>query len=166
MAGFHVNVHRVDPYKNFKFQVMLDNRVVPGILRVSPLWRRTEIVHWREGGSIGGIRTTPGLTGFDPITLERGVTHDTTFEDWAALSFNPMDDTRMSLRNYRKDMVVNLLNQQGTIVLRYMVYRCWVSEYQPLPQLDANDNEVAVERLVIAHEGFARDTEITEPQET
>jgi len=166
MPGFTVNPHRLDPYKISKFQVILDGKVVPGVTRVSPLWRRTDVVLWRDGGFPSHFVTAPGLTSFDTITLERGITHDTTFEDWAALAYSPAGDASMSLRDFRKDMRINLLNQQGTVVLSYMVFRSWVAEYQAMPELDASVNEVAFERVVLQHEGFERDREIGEPQET
>jgi phage tail-like protein len=72
----------------------------------------------------------------------------------------------MSLRNFRKHMRINLLNLQGNIVLSYMVYRCWISEYQPLPELNADANDVAIETVVLEHEGFERDREVREPAET
>lgn len=166
MAQFVVNPHRLDPYAEFKFQVVLDGKVVPGVSKVSALWRRTETVLWRDGGSPGNFITAPGETRFDPITLERGITHDPTFEDWAELAFNPQGDAAMSLREFRKDMRINLLNRQGTVALSYMVFRCWVSEYQALPDLDAASGAVAIERVVLQHEGFERDREIKEPEET
>lgn len=166
MTGFVVNPHRLDPYKSSKFQVILDGKVVPGVSRVSPLWRRTDVAVWRSGVMPNHFVTAPGLTSFDPITLERGLTHDPTFEHWAALSYSSLGDAEMSLQIFRKDMLINLLNQQGTIVLSYMVYRCWVAEYQALPELDANANEVAIEKVVLQHEGFERDRDVTEPTET
>ena len=166
MTGFVVNPHRIDPYKIAKFQVILDGKVIPGVAKVSALWRRTDVVVWRDGGFPSHFMKAPGLTTFDPITLERGITHDTVFEDWAALAYTPNGDASMSLREFRKDLRINLLNQQGSVVLSYMACRCWVAEYQALPELDANVNEVAVERVVLQHEGFERDRDVTEPQET
>lgn len=166
MVEFAVNPHRLDPYKNFKFQVVLDGEVVSGVTRVSTLRRRTETVFHRDGTFPSHLMTAPGATSFDPIILERGITHDTTFEDWAALAYSPAGDAAMSLRNFRKDMRINLLNQQGSVVLSYMVYRCWVAEYQALGELDANANAVAIETLVLQHEGFERDRGIPEPKET
>lgn len=166
MTQFPVNPHRLDPYKNFKFQIILDGNKVPGVARVSPLWRRTETLFWRSGSDNSGFVTVPGHTSFDPITLERGLTHDKTFEDWAALAFNRSGDANMSLRDFRKDMVINLLNQQGTVVLSYVVYRCWVSEYQALPELDADGTAIAIEKIVLQHEGFERDAAVQEPPET
>jgi phage tail-like protein len=165
MAEFVVNPHRLDPYKVFKFQVILDGNIVPGVSRVSALRRHTEPVQYRSGAFANFFLRAPGTTKFDPIVLERGVTHDTVFEDWAELAYSPAGDAAMSLRNFRKDMRINLLNQQGTVVLSYMVYRCWVSEYQPLPELNADANAVAMETIVLEHEGFERDRGVSEPEE-
>jgi len=166
MTSFPVNTHRLDPYRADKFQVILDGRTVPGVSKVSPLRRTTDVVLWREGGFASHFVTAPGLTSFDPIILERGITHDPTFEQWAALSYSPLGDAAMSLKDFRKDVRINLLNRQGTVVLSYMVYRAWVAEYQALLELDANASEVAVEKIVLQHEGFERDTRVAEPAET
>jgi len=166
MPPFSVNVHRFDPYKNFKFRVILDGKAVPGVSKVSGLRRTTEVVLHRDGGLPSHFQKAPGLTRFEPITLERGITHDTTFEDWADLAFNQQGDAAMSLKNFRKDMLIDLLNQQGSVVLAFMVYRCWVAEYQALPELDANGNAVAIETITLEHEGFERDRGVAEPVET
>ena len=166
MTRFPVNVHRRDPYKTSKFQVVLDGRIVPDVVRISGLTRRTETVLYRDGALESHFITAPGTTTFDPIIIERAITHDTTFEDWAALAFNRAGDSAMSLREFRKDMTINLLNQQGTVVLSYMVYRCWVSEYTALPELDANGNTVAIETVTLENEGWERDRAVGEPQET
>ncbi len=165
MPPFSVNVHRHDPYKSFKFQVVVDGKVVPGVSKVSALKRQTGTVLYREGSAPSRFLKGPGSTDFDPITLERGVTHDTTFEDWADLAYSPEGDAAMSLKNFRKDMLIRLLNEQGTVVLAYKVYRCWVAEYQALPELDANGNAVAIETITLQHEGFERDQSVTEPAE-
>ena len=166
MTAFPVNPHRLDPYKNFKFRVILDGKVVPGVSKVSPLTRSTESVLWRDGTFANHFLTAPGPSSFCPLTLERGITHDPTFEDWAELAYSPDGDAAMSLRNFRKDMRIDLLNQQGSVVLSYMVYRCWVCEYQALPELDANATAVAIEKIVLRYEGFERDRAVTEPEET
>jgi len=166
MAKFSVNPQRLDAYKNSKFRVIVDGQAVPGITRVSALRRETDVVLYREGGFPNHFVLAPGLTRFDPIRLERGVTHDPTFRDWANLAYNPAGDAAMSLKNFRKDMRIDLLNQQGAVVLSYMVYRCWVSEYQPLPELDANANAIAIESVVLQHEGWEQDAAVAEPVET
>ncbi len=166
MTMFTVNSHRFDPYKNFKFKIKWDGRYVAGVSKVSPLLRMTEVVTHREGSDPSISRVSPGRTTYEPIVLERGLTHDPAFEDWANMVFNIQGDAGMSLKDYRKDMIIELLNLQGQVVMGFRVYRCWVSEYQSLPELDANNKSVAIERIVIQHEGWERDKEISEPQET
>lgn len=166
MARFAVNTHRIDPYRISKFQVVLDGRVVPDIVRVGALRRETETVLYRAGDFPNHLVKAPGLTDFDPIVMERGITHDTTFEEWAELCYSAQGDAAISLKSFRKDMLINLLNRQGTVVLSYRVYRAWVSEYTALPELDAHANEVAVETITIQHEGWERDKSVSEPAET
>ena len=163
---FPVNTHRLDPYKNFKFRVKWDGRVVAGMSAVSALKRVTEVVRYREGGAPSSSRKSPGRTEFEPITLERGVTHDPEFERWANLVFNIQGDAAMSLRNFRKDIVIDLLNEQGQVALSYKVYRCWVSEFVALPELDSNGSAVAIQSLTLQNEGWERDTGVPEPAET
>ncbi len=166
MAQFSVNTHRFDPYKNFKFRIKWDGRYVAGVSKISAIKRTTELVNHREGGDPSTDRISPGRTKFEPITLERGVTHDPEFENWANLVYNTDGDAAMSLKNFRKDVIIELLNLQGQVVKAYKVYRCWVSEYQSLPELDANANAVAIEMLVLQNEGSERDTDVTEPTES
>ncbi len=165
MPQFSVNQSRIDPYKKFKFRVKWDNKVVAGVSKMSPLKRTTDVITHREGGDASVERKSPGKTHYEPITLERGVTHDPEFEGWANLVFNKNSGS-MSLRNFRKDIVIELLNEAGTPVLAYKVYRCWVSQYTALPDLDAGANAVAIQSITIEHEGWERDTGVTEPQET
>jgi phage tail-like protein len=166
MAMFPVNTHRLDPYRNYKFRVIADGVPIPGILRVSALVHTITPVDYRQGDSPNSYRVAPGMTRYAPITIERGLSHDTTFEDWAKLAFNVQGDAGMSLKNYRKDITINLYNMQGSVVLSYRVYRAWVAEYQALPALDANANCLAIERIVLEHEGWERDTAVSEPAET
>lgn len=163
---FSVNSHRSDPYRNFKFRVVIDGRPVPAIRRISGLTRTTAVVEHRDGGAPSHSQRSPGLSSFEPIVIERGLSHDTTFEDWAQQVYHPDGDAAMSLKNFRKDVVIQLLNLQGTVVLSYQVYRAWVSEYQALPELDAGGQAVAVERIVLQHEGWQRDVDVSEPAET
>jgi phage tail-like protein len=167
MPPFTVNPHRFDPYKNFKFRVKWDGRHVAGISRISGLKRTTEVVEHRSGADPNAVRRSPGLTKYAPITLERGITHDTAFEEWASLvsRFGAGLGTEMSLKHFRKDIAIELFNEAGQIVVAYKVYRCWVSEYHALPDLDANANAVAIEHLVLQNEGWERDDAIPEPAE-
>ena len=167
MVQFSVNPHRFDPYKNFKFRVKWDNRYVAGISRVSALRRRTEVIEYREGGEPNGSRKSPGRTHFDPITLERGISHDLEFERWAnkAWRLGSSLGTEVSLKDFRKDIVIELYNEAGQLAIAYRVFRCWVSEYQALPDLDANANSVAIQTLTLQHEGWERDPDVIEPSE-
>jgi phage tail-like protein len=166
MAQFSVNAQRFDPYKNFKFRVKWDGRYVAGISKVSSLKRTTEVVKHRDGGDPSSSRKSPGRTEYDAITLERGVTHDPEFENWANLIFNPGAAGSISLKNFRKDIIIELLNENGQVAKAYKVYRCWVSEYHALPDLDANANAVAIEMMKLENEGWERDVDVPEPTET
>lgn len=167
MAQFPVNTHRFDPYKNFKFRVVWDSKVVAGVSKVSALKRTTELVEHREGGEPSRSRKSPGRTKFEPITIERGVTHDPEFEKWANKVWNVGGGlgAEVSLRDFRKDLSIEVYNEAGQKVLAYKISRAWVAEYQSLPDLDANANAVAIEHLKLEHEGWERDVDVTEPVE-
>jgi phage tail-like protein len=167
MAEFTVNPTRFDPYKNFKFRVKWDGKYVAGISKVSMLKRTTEVVKHREGGDPSTSRKSPGRTEFEAITLERGVTHDTEFEVWAekVWQLGNTAGSEVSLADFRKDIILELLNEAGQVAISYKVYRCWVSEYQAWPDLDANANAVAIQHIKLENEGWERDLSVTEPQE-
>jgi len=167
MAQFSVNAQRFDPYKNFKFRVKWDGKYVAGVSKVSSLKRTTEVVKYREGGDPSSSRKMPGRTEFEPITLERGVTHDTEFEKWAnkVWNFGSGLGAEVSLKDFRKDIIIELYNEAGQLVIAYRVFRCWVSEFQALPDLDANANAVAIAHLKLENEGWERDTSVAEPSE-
>jgi len=156
MAQFQVNTHRFDPYKNFKFRVRWDGQVVAGVSKVSALKRSTEVVSHREGYAISTPRHSPASSKFEAITLERGITFAPEFEEWAARTYSTEGDGGVSLLTFRKDIIIELLNLQGTVVRAYNVFRCWVSEYTALPELDANANAIAFETIVLQNEGFER----------
>jgi phage tail-like protein len=167
MATFSVNATRFDPYKNFKFRVKWDGRYVAGISKVSGLKRTTEVVEHREGGDPSTSRKSPGRTKFEAITLERGVTHDQEFEKWANKIWNLGSGlgAEVSLKDFRKDLIVELFNEAGQLAIAYRIYRAWVSEYQALPDLDANANAVAIQTLKLENEGWERDYDVSEPSE-
>ena len=166
MAQFPINTHRFDPYKNMKFRVKWDGRYVAGVSKVSALKRSTEIVTHREGGDPSTSRHSPSTWKFEPITLERGVTHDPEFEDWAGKVYSVEAGVVLSLKDFRKEILIELLNEQGVVAKAYKVFRCWVSEYQALPELDANGHAVAFEHIVLQNEGWVRDLDVPEPPET
>ena len=167
MAQFSVNPQRFDPYKNFKFRVKWDGKYVAGVSKVSGVKRTTEMVEHREGGDPSTSRKSPGRTKFEAITLERGVTHDTEFEKWAnkVWNFSSTLGAEVSLKDFRKDMLLEVYNESGQLALTYKIYRCWVSEFQALPDLDANANAIAIQHIKLENEGWERDYEIPEPAE-
>lgn len=166
---FVANPGRFDPYKNFKFQIKFEGSTAPvaGISKMSALKRTTEVVKHREGGDPSSSRKSPGRTEYDAITLERGVTHDLEFEKWANkvwdLTSGP--GTEVSLKDFRKNLIIDVMNEAGQVAISYKVFRCWVSEYQALPDLDANANAVAIQHIKLENEGWERDESVVEPTE-
>ncbi len=167
MAQFSVNPSRFDPYKNFKFRVKWDGRYVAGISKVSALKRTTEVVKHREGGDPSSTRKSPGRTEFEAITLERGVTHDAEFEKWAnkVWNFGAGLGAETSLKDFRKDLIIELYNEAGQVVLAYRVFRAWVSDFQAQADLDANANAVLIQSIKLENEGWERDPSVVEPSE-
>ena len=168
MAQFSVNAQRFDPYKNFKFRVKWDGKYVAGVSKVGSLKRTTEVVKHREGGDPSSSRKSPGRTEFEAISLERGVTHDKEFEQWAnkVWNFGAGLKAEVSLKDFRKDIIIELYNESGELAIAYKVFRCWVSEFQAMPDLDANANAVAIQHIKLENEGWERDYEVGEPAET
>ena len=167
MPQFSVNATRLDPYKNYKFRLKWEGRYVAGVSKMSALKRTTEVVKHRDGGDPNTSRKSPGRTEFEALTLERGKTHDLEFQAWADKIWiqGSMLGAELSLKDFRKDIIVEVYNEAGQLAMAYRVYRCWVSEYQALPELDANANAVAIETLKLENEGWERDPEVVEPQE-
>jgi|SRR5271166_1580117 len=167
MVQFSVNPQRFDPYKNFKFKVKWDGRYVAGVSKVGMLKRTTEVVKHREGGDQSTTRKSPGRSEYDAVTLERGVTHDPEFENWANKVWNLGAGlgSEVSLKDFRKDVLLELYNEAGQKVIAYKLFRCWVSEFQSLPDLDANANAVAIQHIKLENEGWERDTSVAEPTE-
>jgi phage tail-like protein len=167
MPQFVVNPQRVDPYKNFKFRVIWDGKYVAGVSKVSLMKRTTQVVTHRSGGDPSSSNKSPGRTEYDAITLDRGVTHDDAFEQWARKVWNFKGGlgSEVSLADFRKDITIEVYNEAGQKVIAYNVYRCWVSEYQALPDLDANANAVAIQHIKLENEGWERDISVKEPKE-
>jgi phage tail-like protein len=167
MAQFSVNATRYSPYKNFKFRIKWDGRYVAGVSKIGALRRTTEVIEHREGGDPSTPHKAPGLTKYEAVTLERGVTHDIEFEQWANKVWNYGSGlgAEVSLKDFRKDVILEVYNESGQLVLAYKLYRCWVSEFQALPELDANGNAVAIQTLKLENEGWERDYDVVEPSE-
>ncbi|MDT7543573.1 MAG: hypothetical protein QOE33_3477 [Acidobacteriota bacterium] len=164
---FNVNINRFDPYKAFRFLVYFDTSTTPvaGVSKVTGLKRSTDPIEYKEGGN-AIIRKGLGRTKYEAITLERGITHDADFENWAnAAQILDKGAPSQSLKSLRKEVRIDLLNETGQPVHRYIVHRCWVSEYQALPDLDAGANSVAIEHIKLENEGWEHDLSLTEPTE-
>ncbi|MCF8721643.1 phage tail protein [Nitrospina gracilis] len=164
---FPVNAHRHDPYRTFKFRVIIDGKPVAGMRKMTALKKKTEPVKWRTAGDPSHERIMPGGTSYEPITLEQGLTHDPVFEEWANLVNNIEGDSAMSLKNFRKEVIISLLNLQGQVAINYVLHRAWVSDYQAMPDLDAGSmNAVGIQSITLQHEGWERDTAVNEPAES
>jgi phage tail-like protein len=167
VAQFEVNTHRFDPYKNFKFKVKWDGKYVAGLSKMTALKKTTKLIEHREGGDPSSNRKSPGRTSYDAITLSRGVTHDLEFEKWANKIWNYGNSVgaEVSLKDFRKDILIEVLNEAGQVAIAYKVYRCWVSEYQALPEFDSNADAVAIQTIKLENEGWEREESVTEPTE-
>ena len=167
--NFKVNSTRWDPYKNYRFKVKWDGNYVAGVSKVGMLKRSTEVIKHRSGGDPSIVRVSPGQSTYDAITLEQGVTHDIAFEQWANKLYSHKasigTDPTISLKDFRKDIIIELYNEAGQKVIAYNVYRCWVSEFQALPELDAMANSIAIQTIKLENEGWERDVSVAEPTE-
>ena len=169
MAQFQVNTARFDPFKNFRFRVFFlekPDTPVAGVSKVSALKRTTQVVDHRDGGDQSTPRRSPGTTAFEPITLERGVTFDRDFEEWANRVYSTDGPGAVSLATFKRDIILKVYNLQDVVVQQYRVFRAWVSEFTALPELDANGNATMIEMIVIQNEGWERDTAVVEVAET
>ena len=168
--NYKANPTRWDPYKSYRFKVKWDGAYIAGVSRVGLLRRTTEVVRHRSGGDPSTVRVSPGQSTYDPIVLEQGVTHDPAFEQWANKIWSQTrsmgTDTTISLKDFRKDIIIELYNEAGQKAIAYNVYRCWVSEYQALPELDSMTSAIAIQSVKLEHEGWERDLSVTEPTET
>jgi phage tail-like protein len=166
MPEFTVAQQRFDPYKNFRFRVIWDGRYVAGVSKVSALKRTTEPVKHRSGGDPSTSRKSMGRTEYDAITLERGLTHDREFMAWTEKiwNFGSLPGAEVSLRDFRKNIALEVYNEAGQLAVKYNIFRCWVSEYST-SDWDANANAIALEKLKIENEGWIRDLETPEPDE-
>jgi phage tail-like protein len=159
--ALQVNSKVVFPYKNFRYQVKFGtNAAVAGVSKVTALKWTTEVVSHREGNDPSTARHSPGRTSFEPITMERGVTFDTAFVDWANLVYAPGGAGGVTLASYKKNISIELLNTQGVLVKRYNVFNAWVSSYTGQADLDANANAVLIESMILQNEGWEADTSV------
>ena len=166
---FPANVNRFDPYKAYRFLVYFTTSsptiAVAAVSKVTGLKRSSDVIEYKEAGNAVILKGL-GRTKYEPITLERGITQDKTFETWAnAAQVLDHGAAATSLANLRQEISIALLNEEAQPVLRWLIHRCWVSEYQALPDLDAGSNTVAIEHIKLENEGWERDTTLPEPVE-
>jgi len=164
--GFPANAHRFDPYKNFKFRLKDGEKTVLGVSKVGALKQTTEVVTYRSGGDNSWERKSAGRTRVEPVMLERGLTQDREFERWAKMVSSWDGDPSKDLVNFKRELTLEMMNEKGQVALRYFLHECWVSEYTAMPELDGAGNAVAVESLRLELEGWERDPETAEPDET
>jgi phage tail-like protein len=154
----------IEPFKNFRFRVKWDGRYVAGVNRITALRRRSEIVRHNEGADPAIGRKSPGRTEFDSISLERGISGDRTFENWANQVWSmERPNGEQGSRDFRKDVVIEVYDDAGQLAVAYNLFRCWVSEYQALPDLDVGANSVAIETIKLEVEGWSRVISKTTP---
>jgi phage tail-like protein len=164
-TGFPKNAHRVDPYKNYKFRVLWDNKAVLGVSKVGALRRTTTVVSHRSGGENSTDHKSPGRTQYEALTMERGITHDVEFELWANKVHPYGGDSGMDLVLYKKELTLEVLNEKGQVATRYFLHGCWVSEFTSVPELDSNANAIAIESIKIELDGWERDPDSKEQSE-
>jgi phage tail-like protein len=155
--GFTATVLKYDPYRKFKFLVKWDNAYVAGVSKLTGLSRAIEPVDWRTGGDTHVVAKLPGLTKYEPLNLERGMSHDTAFMDWMQKVNNYQDTAGLekeeSVHDFRKNIQIEIFNLVNEKVLAITVYRCWPSKVV-LGEWDAKANELAIETLELQHEGW------------
>jgi phage tail-like protein len=164
MARMNASTNRFDPYRTFRFRVKWDNQYVAGLTKMGALKRTTEMVEFREAGVNITSRKLPGKSSYQAVTLEAGVTYDTAFEDWANAVNDFASHSITALGEFRKNITLDIFNEAGQKALSYNLYRCWASEYQALPDLDAGANAVAITTMKLEFEWFERDLAVVESQ--
>jgi phage tail-like protein len=157
----------VNPYLTYNFRVKWDGRYVAAVTHVSGLTRKTEVVSFRAGGQPQSTLKIPGQEDYAPVRLERGITTDAAFEDWARTMWSHPNTSALgsevALADFRREMQIEAHNQAGELVLRYLLHNCWASEYTALPELDSEANTVALASMTIEHEGWERDASAEPP---
>ena len=165
---FPLNPTRLDPYKAYRFVIYLGQSTEPAaaVSKIGKLSRSSQVIEYNEGGNAITLKGL-GRTKYDPVTVERGITQDKDFITWADMA-QKLDngDPTTSLLDLRKEVRIQLLNEEGQAVHGYILHRCWVSEFQALPDLDAGGNAVAIEHIKIENEGWEVDPAIVEVVET
>jgi phage tail-like protein len=161
---FPANLKRFDPYKNYRFLLFFGQSTTPvaAVSKITAIKRSNDVIEYKEGGNAIILKGL-GRMKYEPITAERGISQSKEFSDWAdSAQVLQQGAATTSLANLRKEISIVLLNEEGQMVLRYLVHRCWVSEFQALPDLDAGANAIAIEHIKMENEGWERDLTLNE----
>jgi phage tail-like protein len=141
---------RVDPFRNFNFLVEIDGITQANFIECSGLDATTEVIETREGGSNTTVYKLPGKTTYTDITLKWGVTASHELWDWR----QGIIEGNVSRRN-GSIVLFDLAN--STEVARWHFINAWPTKWDG-PALNAKANDIAIETLVLAHEGIVRAT--------
>ncbi len=141
------------------FRVKWDGKIIPGITQVSGLKQTSEVITHRSGADPNLQRRSPGITQYEPIIIQRPRSGDKEFERWAnkVWNFGSGLGSEVSLKDFRKNIRIELCTKEGKVLLAFNIYRCWPSEYVALSDLGAESKALATEKLVLQHEGWERD---------
>src|SRR5262249_41362310 len=140
----------VDPYRNFNFLVEIDGIAQGSFAECSGLGATTEVIEAREGSENTTVRKLPGKTTYSDITLKWGTTSSNELWRWRERVIEGDVD-----RKNGSIVVFDLRNKQE--VLRWNFVRAWPSRWEG-PAFSAKGNDLAIETLVLAHEGVGRAT--------
>jgi phage tail-like protein len=139
---------RIDPFRNFNFLVEIDGITQASFIECSGLEATTEVIETREGGNNTTVYKLPGKTAYSDITLKWGVTASREMWLWR----QGVIEGNVSRRN-GSIVLYDLANRNE--VARWNFVNAWPSKWDG-PALNAKGNDIAVESLVIAHEGIVR----------
>ena len=139
---------RVDPFRNFNFLVEIDGIAQASFTECSGLSTTTEVIENREGGDNVTVRKLPGKTSYSDISLKWGLTDSTELWDWR----QQITDGNVVRKN-GSIVVFDLDN--STEVARWNFVRAWPTKWEG-PTLSAKGNDIAIDTLVLAHEGLTR----------
>jgi phage tail-like protein len=137
--------------------VKWEERYVAGVSKVARLHRASGVMNHREGFAESAPRRPPDRTEYEAVTLEHGVTYDSDFAKWAGKVWTSGVDSQGPPEDLRKDILIDVYDEAGQLALSCKVFHCWVSDFQGLPDLDANASGVAIQRLTLEEEGWECD---------
>lgn len=139
---------RSDAFRNFNFLIEIDGIAQASFIECSGLGSSTEVVETREGGDNTTVRKLPGKTTYSDITLKWGLSNSRELWQWREQVIQG------ALQRKNGSVVVfDLANR--TEVARWNFVSAWPSKWEG-PAFNAKGNDIAVDTLVLSHEGIAR----------